>query len=201
MVTCVCMCMCVYVCDVCVVMRTSSCGCKHWTNHLRRPLPSFPSFHRYRAPECLLTDGYYGYKMDLWGVGCVMFEVIALFPLFPGTNELDQIEKIHNVLGTPKEAILSKFKRYSSHIDFNFPPKDGTGIAKMIPSVFSKDCTDIVCKLLAYDPEERLSARQALRHPYFKELRDKDKQQQAAQAAAGGGGSRRRSTRRRCGRI
>jgi renal tumor antigen len=36
-----------------------------------------------------LTDGYYDQKMDLWGVGCVMFEIIALFPLFPGTNELD----------------------------------------------------------------------------------------------------------------
>ena len=32
-------------------------------------------FCRYRAPECLLTDGYYGYKMDLWGVGSVMFEI------------------------------------------------------------------------------------------------------------------------------
>jgi serine/threonine protein kinase len=39
---------------------------------------------RYRAPECLLTDGYYNYKMDMWGVGCVMFEVVALYPLFPG---------------------------------------------------------------------------------------------------------------------
>lgn len=44
---------------------------------------------RYRAPECLLTDGYYGHKMDIWGVGCVMFEVIALYPLFPGTDEID----------------------------------------------------------------------------------------------------------------
>lgn len=39
---------------------------------------------RYRAPECLLTDGYYNYKMDMWGVGCVMFEIVALYPLFPG---------------------------------------------------------------------------------------------------------------------
>lgn len=39
---------------------------------------------RYRAPECLLTDGYYNYKMDMWGVGCVFFEIISLFPLFPG---------------------------------------------------------------------------------------------------------------------
>lgn len=46
------------------------------------PHPQSP--RRYRAPECLLTDGYYNYKMDMWGVGCVMFEVVALYPLFPG---------------------------------------------------------------------------------------------------------------------
>ena len=100
--------------------------------------------------------------MDMWGVGCVMFEVIALFPLFPGTDELDQINKIHNVLGTPPKAILDKFKRYASHMDFNFPQKDGTGIAKMVPHV-TPDCVDIISKLLAYDPEDRLSARQALK--------------------------------------
>lgn len=43
----------------------------------------------YRAPECLLTDGFYSYKMDIWGVGCVMYEVLSLCPLFPGDDELD----------------------------------------------------------------------------------------------------------------
>ena len=66
----------------------------------------------YRAPECLLTDGYYGYKMDIWGVGCVFFEVLALFPIFPGNNELDQVHKIHNILGTPEPTLLDHFKKY-----------------------------------------------------------------------------------------
>lgn len=69
---------------------------------------------RYRAPECLLTDGYYSYKMDMWGVGCVFFEVVALFPLFPGANEVDQIQKIHNVLGTPSPELLAKFTKRSA---------------------------------------------------------------------------------------
>lgn len=120
----------------------------------KQPYTEYISTRWYRAPECLLTDGYYGYKMDMWGVGCVMFEVLALFPLFPGTDEVDQINKIHNVLGTPPQAILDKFKRYASHMDFNFPPKEGTGIAKMVPHI-SGDCADIIEKLLAYDPEER----------------------------------------------
>ena len=65
------------------------------------PLTEYISTRWYRAPECLMTDGHYGYKMDIWGVGCVFFEVLSLFPLFPGDNELDQIHKIHNILGTP----------------------------------------------------------------------------------------------------
>ena len=36
---------------------------------------------RYRAPECLLTDGHYNHKMDMWSVGCVLFEVMwSVFP-------------------------------------------------------------------------------------------------------------------------
>ena len=90
-----------------------------------------------------------------------MFEIIALFPLFPGTNELDQIERIHNVIGTPPPEILAKFKRYATHIEFNFTEKPGSGIAKMVPHV-PPDCIDLITRLLAYDPEDRLSARQAL---------------------------------------
>jgi renal tumor antigen len=55
----------------------------------KQPYTEYISTRWYRAPECLLTDGYYGYKMDLWGVGCVLFEVLSLFPLFPGNDELD----------------------------------------------------------------------------------------------------------------
>ena len=72
----------------------------------------------------MLTDGYYNFKMDLFAAGCVCFEIVALFPLFPGQNEMagglkgrgmtgeDQIQKIHNVLGTPPAELLTrKFKR------------------------------------------------------------------------------------------
>ena len=54
-----------------------------------QPLTEYISTRWYRAPECLLTDGYYGYKMDIWGVGCVMYEILSLCPLFPGDDELD----------------------------------------------------------------------------------------------------------------
>ena len=52
------------------------------------PYTEYISTRWYRAPECLLTDGYYDYKMDIWGAGCIMFEILSLFPLFPGDNEV-----------------------------------------------------------------------------------------------------------------
>ncbi|GMH43764.1 hypothetical protein BSKO_11698 [Bryopsis sp. KO-2023] len=143
----------------------------------KQPYTEYISTRWYRAPECLLTDGYYNYKMDMWGVGCVFFEIVSLFPLFPGTNEIDQIQKIHNVLGNPPPELLAKMKR-RSHMDFNFPPNEGSGVAKLIPHV-SQECIDLITKLLAYNPDERVSARQALRHPYFRELREAEKRKES----------------------
>ncbi|XP_053783493.1 MAPK/MAK/MRK overlapping kinase isoform X3 [Desmodus rotundus] len=77
----------------------------------KQPYTEYISTRWYRAPECLLTDGFYSYKMDLWSAGCVFYEIASLQPLFPGANELDQISKIHDVMGTPPTKTLTKFKQ------------------------------------------------------------------------------------------
>ena len=80
---------------------------------------------------------------------------------------------MHNILGTPNKELLDKFKKQASHMEFNFPKKEGTGIAKLIPHV-SAEAQDVMTKLLIYNHEGRISASQALKHPYFKDLRDAD---------------------------
>lgn len=140
----------------------------------KQPFTEYISTRWYRAPECLLTDGYYNFKMDIWGVGCVFFEVMSLYPLFPGNNELDQIHKIHNIMGTPPAELLNRLKQHGTHMDFDFPVKQGTGITKLLPHA-SPEALDLMMKLLTYNPDDRPSAKQALRHPYFKEIRELDK--------------------------
>ncbi len=56
-----------------------------------------------------------------------MFEVVSLYPLFPGANELDQISRIHAVMGTPPPELLAKLKKRSAHMSFDFPAKEGSG--------------------------------------------------------------------------
>ena len=139
----------------------------------KQPYTEYISTRWYRAPECLLTDGYYTYKMDIWSVGCVMAEILSLHPLFPGSNEVDQVHRIHNVVGSPSPELLSKFKK-SKHMEFNFPSKTGTGIAHAVPPA-SEAAVNLITEQCTYDPDERPSAKQILRKHYFKSLRDDDK--------------------------
>lgn len=154
----------------------------------KQPYTEYISTRWYRAPECLLTDGYYGPEMDLWGAGCVFFEITSLYPLFPGSNEVDQINRIHKVLGTPSPEIINKFRtKGSSHISLDFPESKGMGIPQLIPHA-SPDCIDLIVKLLKYDAAERISARETMRHPYFKECREAEarRAQQVQPAAVSG---------------
>ncbi|KAF6131537.1 MOK protein kinase [Phyllostomus discolor] len=84
--------------------------------YAEQPHTEYISTRWYRAPECLLTDGCYSYKMDLWSAGCVLYEMASLQPLFPGVNELDQISKIHDVMGTPPAKTLTKFKQGQGYL-------------------------------------------------------------------------------------
>lgn len=130
----------------------------------KKPYTEYISTRWYRAPECLMTDGYYGPEMDIWGAGCVFFEITSLYPLFPGTNELDQIERIHKVLGTTPSHVLRKFKRNgATHVDFNFPHQNGIGIGHLINHA-PKASVELMMKMLLHDPIERISAREALAH-------------------------------------
>ncbi|KAI8831371.1 kinase-like domain-containing protein, partial [Chytridium lagenaria] len=74
--------------------------------HSKQPYTEYIATRWYRSPECLLCDGIYNFKMDVWSVGCVLYEIMTKMPLFPGSNELDQLHRIHAVLGTPGPKVL-----------------------------------------------------------------------------------------------
>ncbi|KAJ1934471.1 hypothetical protein GGF37_006351, partial [Kickxella alabastrina] len=67
-----------------------------------RPLTDYISTRWYRAPEVLLNCPNYSTPIDVWAVGTIVAELATLRPLFPGSNQIDQLRRIFEVLGTPK---------------------------------------------------------------------------------------------------
>lgn len=136
--------------------------------HADPPHSNYIATRWYRAPEILLTSGYYGAKVDIWALGCVLYELLALRPLFTGENELDQLHKIHLILGSPTERILRKFPKIS--IDFKFPYTKPKPLLLLLPHV-SPSALDLLKNTLIYYPNARISIYKLMDHPYFYDIR------------------------------
>lgn len=93
------------------------------------------------------------------------------------------ISRIHKVFGTPSKEVLAKFSgKGGSHISLDFPVGQvGQGIAHLLTHA-PPDAVDLMVKLLKYDASERITAREAIRHPFFKEIREFELRQQQNQA-------------------
>jgi cyclin-dependent kinase 2 len=122
----------------------------------------------YRAPEILLGCRQYSTPVDIWSVGCIFAEMAHKRPLFAGDSEIDQLFKIFRVLGTPTEE---SFPGVTAFKDFKttFPRWRSQGLAHLLPN-FDADGLDLVSQMVCYDPAKRISARDALVHPYFSDL-------------------------------
>ena len=65
-------------------------------------------FSWWRAPEVFINWERYDEKVDIWSVGCIMAELILLKPLFAGTDHIDQLTKIFDIVGTPDLGTLDE---------------------------------------------------------------------------------------------
>lgn len=138
------------------------------------PYTEYVSTRWYRAPECILTSGSYGPEVDIWAVGCMLYELVTSRPLFPGKHEIDQISRIHNVVGTPSRDVLAKFRQNpNTQISFSFPQRFPQDFQKLLPNM-SRNSLDLLQHLLIYNPSDRITAHEALDHPAFELLRVAD---------------------------
>jgi serine/threonine protein kinase len=149
-------------------LKVADLGSARGVTH-KKPFTEYIATRWYRAPECLITDGYYGAEMDVWGSGCVIFELVSLYPLFPGADETDQINRIHKIVGTPSPATVLKLQSqgFSSH-SMKFQHQKGVGIKHFI-SHASPECVDLINQTLIYDYSERITSKVACEHAYFEE--------------------------------
>jgi cyclin-dependent kinase 3 len=125
----------------------------------------------YRAPEILLGEKHYSPAVDIWSVGCIMAEFAKGRVLFRGDSEIGQLFEIFQVLGTPTEA-SGLWPGVSRLPDFRdvFPRWTPQALQAVIPQLDAEGA-DLLGAMLRYNPADRISAKEALRHPWFNELR------------------------------
>ncbi|XP_077999168.1 cyclin-dependent kinase 1-like [Glandiceps talaboti] len=122
----------------------------------------------YRAPEVLLGSPRYSTPVDVWSIGCIYAEMATKRPLFHGDSEIDQLFRIFRTLGTPNET---SWPGVSSLPDYKptFPCWKVNQLHTAVKNL-DEDGMDLLQKMLIYDPARRLSAKAALKHPYFEDL-------------------------------
>ena len=166
----------------------------------------------YRPPELLLGCKLYGTSVDLWGAGCVFGELLALAPLLPGKAEPEQMGRIMRLLGRPTEAIWPGWSRlpHAAKLSVGGQSYEYNTVREKFPRI-SNEGVHLINAFLTYNPSWRITATDAMRHPYFGEpplpcsimptfpsslpqgdsKKKKEPREGAAAAAASGGGGER----------
>jgi len=130
----------------------------------------------YRAPEAILSPDDYKKPVDIWSIGCILAELLGRQPLFPADNNLDELQKIISVLGSPSDNDLefitdTKIKNFVNRLakrtkqSFNLMFSNANPVA-----------LDLLGKMLTFSPKKRYTVEQCISHPYFEGLHDPEQE-------------------------
>jgi len=124
----------------------------------------------YRAPE-LLLGAPYSKPVDTWAIGCILGELTDGQPLFPGENEFDQLFVTQKILGPLLPEQMETFQKNPRYIGMKFPEVTRPEtLEKRYLGKLSKKAMSFIKTCLKLDPAQRLTAAEALQHPYFEGL-------------------------------
>lgn len=139
----------------------------------------------YRPPELLAGDRKYGPPIDMWGLGCILAEMINRKPIFKGVSEIHQLELISGICGSPSEGCYAGWTSLPGvknadpqgrpdqepdipgRHDFGRQPRRVIEYFTQHPFSVRKELADLIDKLLVLDPTKRLTAKEALEHDWF----------------------------------
>ncbi|KAE9408084.1 Pkinase-domain-containing protein [Gymnopus androsaceus JB14] len=167
--------------DVVAIIKLADFGLARETKSLP-PYTEYVSTRWYRAPEVLFLSRDYSNPVDMWALGTIMAELVNLRPLFPGSDQLDQIARICDVLGNPcndygldsSGAPLGggawlKGLQMAQQVGFEFRPMQPQDIHALFDRSVPTSLIHCIRDLLRFDPDARLTSHQCLHHRYLVE--------------------------------
>jgi meiosis induction protein kinase IME2/SME1 len=147
--------------------------------HSKLPYTTYVSTRWYRAPEVLLRAGEYSAPVDIWAVGAMAVEVATLKPLFPGSNEVDQVWRVCEIMGSPGNWYSKSGSRVgggewregtrlAGKLGFSFPKMAPHSMDTILQAPqWPTSLSNFVTQCLMWDPKNRPTSTQALAHDYF----------------------------------
>lgn len=136
----------------------------------------------YRAPELLLGARHYTPAIDMWAVGCIFAELLALKPIFKGEEakmdnkknvpfQRNQFQKVVDILGSPTVENWPSLTKYPEFSQYQLIKKCSSNFDNWyhnhILSPPNQKAFELLSSLLEYDPAKRITAHDSLVHPYF----------------------------------
>ncbi|KAH9542836.1 hypothetical protein CY35_13G028300 [Sphagnum magellanicum] len=131
----------------------------------------------YRAPELLLGSHSYSAAVDMWSVGCIFMEMLTGEPLFPTRSQqehpVNHLKLITELLGTPDESDLLFLQSPEARVRIKSAllGQERKPLASRFPQTTAVAC-DLAEKMLQFNPTRRITAEEALAHPYLSALHD-----------------------------
>uniref|UniRef100_A0A3Q3JC95 Mitogen-activated protein kinase 6 n=1 Tax=Monopterus albus TaxID=43700 RepID=A0A3Q3JC95_MONAL len=120
----------------------------------------------YRSPRLLLSPNNYTKAIDMWAAGCIFAEMLTGKTLFAGAHELEQMQLILESIPVLREEDRQELHSVIPVFIRNDMSKPRTPLAKLLPDV-SPQALDFLEKILTFNPMDRLTAEEALAHPYM----------------------------------
>lgn len=123
----------------------------------------------YRPPDVLLGSTDYSTPIDMWGVGCIFFEMCTAKALFPGSTVEEELYLIFKTRGIPTEGTWPGITTSPEFLNGDFPKSAGEPLVQLAPRLCA-DGLDLMEQFLKYPPRWRINAKEAMHHPWFREL-------------------------------
>ncbi|KAL7665466.1 [RNA-polymerase]-subunit kinase [[Candida] zeylanoides] len=123
----------------------------------------------YRAPELLFGAKHYTEVVDLWSVGIIFAELMLRTPYLPGQDDVDQLDVTFRALGTPTEQTWPNVSHLPLYNALKMYPPPSRQEMRRGFSAATEEALDLLCGLVALNPQKRMTAAEALQHRYFVE--------------------------------